>query len=112
MFKLASLNVRGLRNIKKRKIIFSWCRKVKSDIIFFQETHSTQEFEKQWEREWGGKVLFSHGANNARGVLILVRNGFDFNVDTVKTDTQGGFCSSEGKNSGCRLHCRGYLRTK
>ena len=58
------------------------------DRIFLQETHSTQEVERQWEREWGGKMLFLHGANNARGVTILVRNGFDYNVDTVKIDSQ------------------------
>ena len=97
MFKLTSLNVRGLSNFKKRRIIFSWCRKMKSDIVFLQETHSTQEVEKQWQREWGGKMLFSHGANNARGVMILVRNGFDFNVETVKIDKQGRFLVVKGK---------------
>ena len=91
MFKLTSLNVRGLSNFKKRRTIFCWCRKMKSDMIFLQETHSTQEIERHWEREWGGKMLFSHGANNARGVIILVRNGFDYNVDTVKIDSQGRF---------------------
>ena len=97
MFKLTSLNVRGLNNFKKRRIIFCWCRKMKSDMIFLQETHSTQEVERQWEREWGGKMLFSHGANNARGVIILVRNGFDYNVDTVKIDSQGRFLLVKGK---------------
>ena len=97
MFKLTSLNVRGLSNFKKRRIIFSWCRKMKSDIVFLQETHSMQEVEKQWQREWGGKMLFSHGANNARGVMILVRNGFDFNVETVKIDKQGRFLVVKGK---------------
>jgi len=66
---------------------------MKSDIIFLQETHITQKVERQWEREWGGKIFFSHGAFNARGVIILVRNGFDYNVDTVKIDSQGSFGS-------------------
>ena len=100
MFKLTSLNVRGLSNFKKRRTIFCWCRKMKSDMIFLQETrstHSTQEVKRHWEREWGGKMLFSHGANNARGVIILVRNGFDYNVDTVKIDSQGRFILVKGK---------------
>ena len=42
-------------------------------------------------------MLFSHGANNARGVIILVRNGFDYNVDTVKIDSQGRFLLVKGK---------------
>ena len=41
--------------------------------------------------------IFSHGANNARGVIILVRNGFDYNVDTVKIDSQGRFLVVKGK---------------
>ena len=88
MFKMMSLNVRGLSNFKKRKLIFSWCRKTKSDIIFLQETHSKFEVEKQWEREWGGSMFFSHGSNNARGVAILFRSGFDTIIDAVKRDGQ------------------------
>ena len=38
--KLILLSVRGIGNFKKRKIIFTWCRKQKSDFIFLQETHS------------------------------------------------------------------------
>ena len=43
MFKLISLNVRGISNFKKRKMIFTWCRKKKADIIFLQETHSKKD---------------------------------------------------------------------
>ena len=42
-------------------------------------------------------MLFSHGANNSRGVIILVRNGFDYNVDTVKIDSQRRFLVVKGK---------------
>ena len=42
-------------------------------------------------------MLFSHGANNARGVVILVRNGFDYKVDTVKINSQGRFLVVKGK---------------
>ena len=74
-----------------------WCRKTKSDIIFLQETHSTKDVERQWEREWGGRILFSHGASNARGVAILFKNRFDIGVDSVKADTQGRFLAVKGK---------------
>lgn len=58
MVKIVSLNVRGLSSFKKRRIIVAWCRKMKTDVIFFQETHSKIETENQWEREWGGKFFF------------------------------------------------------
>ena len=97
MFKMMSLNVRGLSNFKKRKLIFPWCRKTKSDIICLQETHSKVEVQKQWEREWGGSMFFSHGSNNARGVAILFRSGFDINIDAVKRDGQGRLLVIKGK---------------
>ena len=95
MVKIVSLNVRGLSNFKKRRVIFTWCRKMESDIIFLQETHSKIETENQWEREWGGKMLFSHGSSNARGVAVLFRNGFNISIDSSKIDPQGRFLKIE-----------------
>ena len=96
MVKIISLNVRGLSNFKKRRTIFAWCRKMKTDVIFLQETHSKIETENQWEREWGGKILFSHGSSNARGVVILFRNEFDISIDSSKTDQKGRFLVVQG----------------
>ena len=96
MFKIVSLNVRGLSNFKKRRVLFNWCRKMKSDIILLQETHSKLEIEKQWEHEWGEKILCSRGPSNARGVAILFRNGFYINLDSFKADAQGRFLVVKG----------------
>ena len=74
-----------------------WCRKTKSDIIFLQETHNTKNVERPWEREWGGRILFSHGASNTRGVAILFKNGLDISVDLVKADTKGRFLEVKRK---------------
>ena len=75
--KLISLNVRGTSNCCKRRTIFTWFRKQKPDVVFLQETHSTQENEVFWQRAWGATLICSHGANNVRGVTILIRNNFD-----------------------------------
>ena len=45
--RLISLNVRGINNFQKRRIIFSWCRRKKADFVFLQETHSKKEIETQ-----------------------------------------------------------------
>ena len=89
--KLISLNIRGISNFRKRKTIFTWCRKQKADIIFLQETHSTENNEAQWKREWGAPFFCSHGANNARGVAILIRNSFDCIVEQKVADAHGRF---------------------
>ena len=59
--------------------------------------HSKFEVQNQWEQEWGGSMFFSHGSNNSRGVGILVRSGFDINVDVVKRDGQGRLLVIKGK---------------
>ena len=89
--KIISLNVRGISNYKKRRTIFTWCRKQKADVIFLQETHSTERNEAAWKKEWGAPLYYSHGANNARGVAILIQNKFDCIVQESAIDADGRF---------------------
>ena len=91
LFKLVSLNVRGISNFHKRRTMFTWCRKRKADIIFLQETHSKKDSEKQWANEWGGKAFFSHGSPNSCGVAILIRNNFNCVIQKSIVDPQGRF---------------------
>ena len=87
--KLLSFNVRGLSNFKKRRAIFSWCRKQKADLTFLQETHSSKERDAQWKKEWGAVILFSHGSTNARVAAVLIKNGFDIDIMLSQTDSSG-----------------------
>ena len=91
--KIISLNVRGISNFKKRSSIFNWCRNSQADLILLQETHSTVPIENLWSFEWGGKILFSHGTNNSRGVAILFKNGSNFDVSNVYHDNYGRILS-------------------
>ena len=76
MVKIISLNVRGLANLEKRRIIFKLCRD-RGDIILLQETHSTPEFEQQWKLEWGGQIIFAHHVSNSCGVCIMFKKDID-----------------------------------
>lgn len=49
--KFIPLNVRGIKNSRKRRTIFTWYRKQKMEIIFLQETHFTKDNEQLWKRE-------------------------------------------------------------
>ena len=89
--KFLSLSARGIGNYRKRRTIFTWLRKQKPDVVFLQETHSTQGNEVCWRKEWGATLFCSHGANNARGVAILIRNNFDCKVEESVIDTNGRF---------------------
>ena len=70
---VATFNVNGINSRDKRIKVFEWLKLKHESVIFLQETHSTPEAEKQWEREWGGRIFFSHGKSNSTGVAILVK---------------------------------------
>ena len=76
-FKMLSLNPEGIRSFQKREVLFHRFAKDKSDIIFLQETYSTSEVENIWKSQWRGDIYFSHGSEHSRGVMILVKEGFD-----------------------------------
>ena len=69
--------------------MFTWCRKRKTDIIFLQETHSTIKTDTQWKNEWGANIITSHGSSKARGVSILIKNGFDCTIHQKILDPLG-----------------------
>ena len=89
-FKLASLNVRGIRSSTKRKALFTWLNERKYDIIFLQETYSTVDVEHIWKTQWKGKLYFSHGSNHSCGVMVLVRSDLDFNLISLRACLHGG----------------------
>ena len=87
--RLISLNVRGLCNFKKWRMIYTWCKKKNIDIIFLQETHSTKEAENQWRNEWGAEIIMSHGSSNSHRVAILMKKVVQVIVHSKIIDPQG-----------------------
>ena len=70
--KIISLNVRGSKNQRKRKNIFSYLEDPKCHCYFLQETYSEPKDELIWKSERGGEMLFSHGTNRQKVVCILL----------------------------------------
>ena len=56
----------------KRKDTFLFCKNSGADLIFLQETHSSESDVKFWKRQWGNKMYCSHGTNHSAGVSILL----------------------------------------
>ena len=52
-----------------------------------QETHSTPNDEKNWHKQWRGKLFFSHGTINS--VLVGFREGLDYSVNKEVKDNNG-----------------------
>ena len=69
--KILSMNVRGLRNIRKRRILFHTLKKEKYDIICFQETYLTNSDLQAIEKDWSFLVHLAEGSKNSKGLLTL-----------------------------------------
>ena len=87
MVKCYSINVRGLRNKRKRNQIFQFLKQKEYDIIFVQESHGTQEIESIWKNEWGADITFSNFSSRARGVMTMFGKGIELLCHT--NDDQG-----------------------
>ena len=77
-----------MAHVEKRRSIFSFYRN-NADFLICQETHSSPEDETIWEKEWGGKAIFSHGDTNSRGVAIFYSQKYHNNVNNVYRDIEG-----------------------
>jgi len=68
---VASVNVNGARDVKKRVMLFEMSKQKKIDIMFLQETHSDSKNATDWEREWDGISILSHNTPSSGGVAVL-----------------------------------------
>ena len=61
------------------------------DIVCLQETHSKKKDSKRWKSEWGGRIFFSHGESNSRGVAILIRKNVQVKMKRSHIDESGRY---------------------
>ena len=90
---IASINVQGLQDNKKRKRIFQTFRNSKFDIILLQETHSTDEDIIDWKKDWIGTAFFSSLNSTKSRVPILCKEFKNFKVKFEKSDQAGHIIS-------------------
>ena len=86
-----SLNVRGIRGVRKRNTLFQWLNNQEIDIILLQETFFTKEMECKIQQEWKGKCFHSYGTNHSRGVSILIKTNIDIVVESYFTSNEGRY---------------------
>lgn len=89
---LFSFNARGLRDIVKRKAVFLFCKDLRSDFIFIQETHTCSADGQFWKSQWGNDIWLAHGSSHSGGVAIL-RNTFKGKMILSKSDVAGHWAS-------------------
>ena len=74
LFRIVTINVRGLRNYKKRHILFNWLKEKNIDIAFLQETYCTADNVTNFDKEWDGiSVNCLSESCHSKGVSILFK---------------------------------------
>ena len=80
-----SLNAHGIKELTRRRALFTYLDIKRYDIVLLQETHvDSKELAEQFKRERAGKSYFSFGASRTGGVAVLIRDGLNCSVDYVK----------------------------
>ncbi len=74
---LLNLNVRGLRNRRKRYNIFKNVKKLSCDIVCLQETYIIDNDKEKWQKEWGGPMFYCEGSNHSKGNIVLINKNFE-----------------------------------
>ena len=54
-------------------------------------THFTKNIEKIVRAEWGYEAIFSSFSSQSRGVAILFKNNFEYNILNSYNDTSGNY---------------------
>ena len=84
-------NVKWIQPLKKRlKLIQYFKSKIRAcGLLFLKESHSNSKVEQKWKEDFHGKVFFSHGKINSRGVLIAYFGTEKVTVKKQQTDHSG-----------------------
>lgn len=85
-----SLNARGLSCNIKRKALFVFTKNLKTDFVFFQESHSTVQDVNFWRSQWGNAIWASHASEHSAGVCTLL-NHFSGGILHSDSDPMGHY---------------------
>ncbi len=87
---ICTLNVRGIRNHKKRNTIYSWLTKRRCDVVFLQETFCTEEIVSDLNKGWNGTIFHSIAkSSHSCGVSTMFSEGIDFKLLNIHCDNDG-----------------------
>ncbi len=83
------MNGNGLKEKVKRRTIASQITNY--DILFLQETHSSEEDSKNWHKDFRAKrAYWDHGESNARGTGILISKELDIEEVWINEENHRG----------------------
>jgi len=96
--KIATFNIRGLRNNTKRAEIFEFLQTSERAIFCLQECHYDIDIDGHtWENEWKGFSFWAGTSNTRAGVAVLMTPDLSDKIliQSSKCDVNGRFLSLE-----------------
>lgn len=82
--RVGSLNVNGMRDMRKAEMIIEFIKLKNLNVTFLQETHSDVNNEVDWQLWWGNECVFTHGTNLSAGAAILFSPNTKFKILSKK----------------------------
>ena len=89
MLNVATINVQGLRDHRKRQGVFQSLQLGRCDIIALQETHADHSVISTWQNEWPGLSCWSAASPTSAGVALLFSQNLNISILCEQSDTQG-----------------------
>lgn len=90
-FKIVSLNVNGLNDTRKQRLVFKSLKKHKQTLFLLQETHCRPGNGRLWKSQWGSTLFLTETSGNAGGVATLFSADLDPLCTRVTTSSHNRF---------------------
>ena len=88
-----SANCQGLQNLQKRRDVLMYFKETNANIVCLQDTHWVEKDFNTVKAIWGHECFISGSKTNSRGVAILLKNNFEYKINSSTLDTEGNFVS-------------------
>ena len=93
---LLTLNTQGLRDKQKKDRFITYVNQQKSNIVFMQETHFTEDLNYDFCNQWHS--FSSFGTTHSKGVSILINKNLNVEILNSKTEADGRIIMVNVKN--------------
>ena len=89
--KIVSANVQGIQTLFKRRDVLNYLENMSPNIICLQDAHLKQEQENDVKNLTNADCYISGNRTNARGVGVIFKNNFAYNIINVFRDNEGNY---------------------
>ena len=93
---IITLNVNGMNAPTKRQRLAKWIQKQDHYKCYLQETHLKPRVTYRLKVKGWKKIFRANGDQKKAGVVILISDKIDFEIKTMKRDTEGHYIMIKG----------------